>query len=87
MFQHQPDETPVNLFNPSEDFTFTLANDDNVPVGYVLKGNEITTLPKYIADHGANKLADKIVWQRGIRDNYELDKANVLKEIYIDERH
>lgn len=84
MLPNQPDQTPVNLYNPDlKDFTFVLADDNNVQHEYILHSQEITTLPKYIADHGASKLADMLVWKRGVKSNYELDKKNILEEIYV----
>lgn len=79
-----PDESLVNLYNPtSEDFEFKLADEDNVIKKYLLPAGEITTLPKYIADKGAKELADKIVWKRGLNMAYEHELAKTLEEIYV----
>ncbi len=81
----QRDETPTLVYNPdTEDFTFKRAIEGTRDqVEYILRSQEITTLPFYIARQGANSLADKLVWKRGIKTNYELEKKNVLEEIYV----
>ncbi len=84
--QTSPDLTPTNLYNPLiEDFKFIRADDNNVKHEYILRGQEITTLPRAIAIQGANDLAYYIVYKRGIKNNFELDKQNVLKEIFVDQ--
>jgi hypothetical protein len=84
MLPQEPNSTETYIFNPDlRDFSFSLSDDDNIVHEYTLLAQEITTLPKYIADHGANKLADYILGKRGIKQNYELDKNNLMKEIYV----
>jgi len=84
MLPQEPNSTETYIFNPGlKDFKFSLADDYNVVHEYVFLAQEITTLPKYIADHGVNKLVDYIINKRGIKENYELDKNNLMKEIYV----
>ncbi len=77
--QKVPDQTPVPLFNPSlELFTFSHAQKD-----YELPAYGIEIFPKYIADRMASCLADTIIGARGVLKNYQLDKEELLKEIYL----
>jgi len=74
-----PNLTPVSLFNPSlESFEFTY--DKKV---YVLPAYGIETFPKYLADKMARSLADTIIGKRGVMKNHQLDKEELLKEIYV----
>ena len=77
-----PDITPKYIWNPTtEDFTTTYADENNVPVEYTAPSLEMSRFPTYIARHIAKKLADVIVWKRGIKTNFEDDYKTVLKEI------
>jgi len=74
-----PDMTPIPLFNPSlEAFIFTYDRKEHTLPAY-----GIETFPKYLADKMASRLADTIIGKRGVIKNHELDKSELLKEIYI----
>lgn len=76
-----PNLTPTRLQNPSlEEFVFSYNGGREK---YVLAAYDIKTFPKYIADLMASGLADKIIGKRGIRQNYQQDKEDLLKEIFI----
>jgi hypothetical protein len=80
----QPNLSPTLVFNPRlSPVTYTFANDDGTSTEYVLYGLEATTLPYYLAHKIANKLADQIYFERGRKNNYEMDKAEILKEILV----
>ena len=73
-----PNMTPVNLCNPSlEAFTFIYDKKE-----YILPAYGIETYPTYLANKMANSLADWIIAKRGVRKNHELDKEELLKEIF-----
>lgn len=75
----KPNITPINLFNPSlESFTFNYDKKE-----YILPAYGIESYPKYLADKLASSLADTIIGKRGVIKNYELDKKELLKEIYV----
>jgi hypothetical protein len=62
------DDTPTNIFNPlSEDFTWTMANEQNEKVEYTMPSMSISTFPKYLADHMARHLAQKIAMKNMVR--------------------
>lgn len=74
-----PDVTPITLFNPSlESFTFVYDKKE-----YMLFAYSADLFPKYIADRLASKLADAIIAKRGVVKNHELDRQELLKEIYV----
>lgn len=77
--RYAPEITPTNLFNPSLE-SFTLSHDKKE---YVLPPYGIEPFPRYIADLMASQLADTIIGKRGIIKNYQLDKEELLKEIYV----
>lgn len=78
---NQPDLTPTSLYNPSkEDFTVTW---DNQPVK-TLHAGEIETYPKWLADHVAKHLCKKIIGERGIKVNYEVDYQEMMQQIQTD---
>ena len=80
----EPDQTETLLYNPTtDDFSFICADNNNDKHEYILRGMEITKLPKYLADMGASKLAEKLVWERGIKTNYQDDKNKILEELYV----
>jgi hypothetical protein len=82
MSQPQIDQQKVNLYNPDiKDFHFFFVGDDNIKKEYILRSQEVTTLPKYVAVRAANTLAHDLVFKRGIKTNYEKEKADLLKEI------
>lgn len=75
----QPDETPITIFNPAlEEFEFIYDQEK-----YKLAGYDFATHPKYLADRMASKLADWILSKWGIKQNYELDKRELLEKIYV----
>ena len=74
-----PNLTPVSLFNCSLD-SFDFTYDNKV---YTLPAYGIETYPKYLADRLAESLADFIIGKRGIIKNHQLDKEELLKEIYV----
>ncbi len=77
---HQPDETPVSLYNPDkEDFTITWAGEP-----HTIHAGEIETYPKWLADHMAKHLCKKLIGDRGIKVNYEADYEKIMKEIQTD---
>jgi hypothetical protein len=77
--QTQPNLSPTPLFNPSlEEFVFTY--DKEI---YTLPAYGIETYPKYLADRMASTLADTIISKQGVRKNYELDKEELLQQIYV----
>jgi len=74
------------VYNPtSEDFQ----------VNYDIKGNgspeplkalagEITYFEDHLAEHVKKHLAKKIVFERGVRTNFDDEYANVIKEISVE---
>lgn len=77
--QTQPNLLLVPLFNPSlEEFVFVYDKKT-----YTLPAYGIESYPKYLADKMSNKLADTIISKQGVRKNYELDKQELLKQIYV----
>lgn len=75
----QPNQTPTPIFNPSlEEFRYTYEGTE-----YVLAPYGIETYPKYLADRMANRLADEIISKQGVRKNHQLDKDELLKQIYV----
>ena len=77
--QTKPNETPTPLFNPSlEAFEFVYDR-----VTHILPAYGIETYPRYLADKMAKSLADTIIGKRGVIKNHELDKSELLKEIYV----
>lgn len=77
--QTQPNQTPKTLFNPAlEEFKFTYDGTE-----YAIAGYDFVTHPTYLADKMANKLADWILSKWGIKQNYELDKKELLEKIYV----
>ncbi len=79
-----PDITPKHIWNPLiDDFTTTYANEDNIPIPYTCPSLKISQFPTYIANHIAKQLAQKIVFERGIKTNYEDEFAKTLDEITI----
>lgn len=81
----KPDTTKTYLYNPTKsDFMTTYANEDNEPIVYTLRSEELKEFPKYIADHIAEHLAHEIVMTRGVKTNYDDDKKKVFEEIYAD---
>jgi len=74
-----PDLTLTSIFNPSLEL-FTLSFDKD---SYVLPAYGIETFPKWIADRMAQSLADTIIGQRGVMKNHQLDKEELLREIYV----
>lgn len=84
-FPIQRDETPTHIWNPdTEDFIQQMADDDNVPHQYTARAQEITTFPKYIADHVARHLAQHLVLKRQIETNYEDEFQKMMKEIVVE---
>ena len=82
--QRQLNDSPTDIYNPTqEDFEFYVADENNVRIKYTLRSQEITTLPHHIAIKGANDLANKVTWERGIQTNFEADKKEVLAEIIV----
>lgn len=77
--QTQPNLSPTTIFNPSlEVFTFEYDGEK-----YVLAPYDVVPFPKYLADKMASRLADEIIARRGVMKNHELDKQELLKEIYV----
>lgn len=75
----QPNQSPVKLFNPSlDDFTFTYGKEQHSLAAY-----GVESFPKYLAEKMAHRLADTIISKRGVRENHQLDKEKLLKEIFI----
>ena len=80
----EPNQSPTQLYNPTgEDFTFIVADEENIQHDYSMPSGEIVTFPKFIADKGAVELADKIVWKRGLKMAYEHELKKALEEIYV----
>ena len=78
----QPDLTPTTLHNPDlEPFVFKYMQEDGQKT-YVIPPLGIETFPKYLADKMARKLADKIIFKRGIKHGYERDHKAMLNIIY-----
>lgn len=74
----QPDITPVSLYNPSkEDFTITWDGEPTKP----LRAGEIETYPKWLADHIAKHLCKKLIAEKGIKVNYQIDYDEMMKQI------
>lgn len=77
--KQQPNLTPTTLFNPAlRPFHATY---DKKP--YVIQGMDFETFPKWLADKLAPRLADWIIAEQGVKENYQLDKENLLKQIYV----
>jgi len=77
--QAKPDVKPVTIFNPAlKLFTYTFDKKE-----YTIGGYDFATHPKWLADRMAHRLADWYIATYGVKDNYELDKANLLKKIYV----
>jgi len=77
---NKPDETPTSIYNPDKsDFTITW-NDEP----YTIHAGEIETYPKWLADHIAKHLCKKLIGERGIKVNYEVDYAEMMKQIQTD---
>lgn len=78
--QTQPDLSPTPIFNPSlEQFVFKYNRTEE----YILVPYGIETYPKWLADKIASALADTIIGKQGVRKNHELDREELLKEIYV----
>ena len=78
-----PDQTLTTLLNPDlKDFEYTYADEDNIQHTDKINALELKRLPKYLADHVAQKLAEYLVYKHGIKTNYEDEKKEILKEIY-----
>lgn len=68
-----PNETPTNLYNPTkEDFTCKWEGKD-----YTIPSRQLVTHPKWLADHIAKHLAQKIALEddRGLAYEYRLKEA------------
>lgn len=77
--QAKPNEKPTTIFNPAlKLFTFTYDKKE-----YQLGGYDFGTYPKWLADKMSNSLADWYIATYGVKDNYELDKKNLLDKIYV----
>lgn len=78
--QTQPNLSPTPLFNPSlEEFVFKYNGTEE----YILPAYGIETYPKWLADKMAATLADTIIAKRGVRKNHQLDKEELLDQIYV----
>lgn len=79
------DETPKSLYNPlTEDFTVTYRDDNNTPIPYTIHAGEIETFPKYLADHIEKHLAQKLVFDRGMKPNYEDAFKKAVLDIQVE---
>lgn len=77
--QTQPNQSQIPLFNPSlEEFVFIYDKKN-----YTLPAYGIENYPKYLADKMASSLADTIIAKQGVRKNHDLDKQELLKQIYV----
>lgn len=77
----QPNHSPKTLFNPDME-TFIFSYDGGKEI-YTLYPMSHETFPTYIADKIAPQLADRIIGKTGVKQNYELDKQELLKRIYV----
>jgi hypothetical protein len=79
MIPTSPDETPTYLFNPSkEDFTW---NFDGTPC--VLPSRILVSFPKYLADHLARHLAQKLATTDDSPLAYEYRYQKWIDQIYV----
>jgi len=92
MLPTQKDETPTLLRNPTkQDFKHQMANDENIPKEYVLPSRKIVSFPKYIADHLAKHLAQKMALEEqtvltaegSVKIHYEDRFKRALENIYV----
>jgi hypothetical protein len=61
IFQKNLDEL-VSIVNPTaHDFTCTVVNRKDEPIEYTIYSRESLTLPRYAAEHVANKLKDRML--------------------------
>lgn len=82
--QNQKNETPKTLFNPTkEEFVVQLRNDDNTYSNYIIHAMDMATFPTYIADRIEKRLVDKIFFERGVKENSEIDMAKIKEEIQV----
>jgi hypothetical protein len=77
----EPDITPTHIYNPSkEDFTWQWDGSD-----YLLPARgKILTFPKWLADHLAKHLANKLAQEDDSRGHHEEKVKKWLSRIYIE---
>ncbi len=79
MIPKEPDITPTFLYNPSkDDFIYPYNGQDQF-----MPSREITTFPKFLADHLAKHLAQKLALEDGSKIHYEDRLARWLDKIYV----
>jgi len=79
-----PDTTETLLYNPSKrDFTYPMADDNNVIQQYTLPSRTISKFPKYIADHLAKHLAQTLASEGDPKVNYIERYNEWISKIYV----
>ena len=62
----EPDITPTLIYNPShKDFTYPMADEENVVHKYTIPARTTMKFPKYIANHLAKHLAQELANEKG----------------------
>ena len=78
-FRTNPDETPTYIYNPSKD-DFTCYYDRQP---YLVPSRKMVQLPKFLADHVAKHLAQKMALLDSDRIHYEERVKKWMNEIYL----
>ena len=75
----------VGIFNPDiKDFSVKYdINEDGNPVTFTAPARETSYFSPRIAHHVAKHLADFLLHKRGIKQNPDLDKQNIMEEILV----
>ena len=74
----------IPIYNPLlKDFSVNYAFNDEAPKEYTIHAREIESFPEYIALHIAKHLAQKVVWERGIKTSYDDEFDKAYKEITV----
>jgi hypothetical protein len=81
MLPTEPDQTKTFLYNPSKnDFLWPYDGVDQT-----LPSRKIVSFPKYLADHLAKHLAQKLALEDGgSGSQYEFDYKKWIKQIYVE---
>ena len=73
----------VIIYNPDlEDFSVQYTSGKGVKKTYEIKAMEYKYFEPHIAEHVAKHLGNKLLHDRGIKNNPELDLKGIRKEIF-----
>ena len=76
-------ENKIPIYNPDlEDFSVEFTSDKGIKKTHTIRAMEYKEVEPHIAEHIAKHLANKLLHDRGIKNNPELDLKGIRKEIF-----